>query len=125
MLLQQPEVDKENITLLGISEGTTIAPRIAVERPDNVKNIVLMGAATQTLYDIMHANLVTRTVLFAQELWDDNHDGLLSLQEVLAHPGEYLTLPLLLLLLNFTMHQFLVTTLLFPIAILLLLLLAI
>jgi pimeloyl-ACP methyl ester carboxylesterase len=93
VLLQQPEVDKENITLLGISEGTTIAPRIAAERPENVKNIVLMGAAAQTLYDIMYANLVNRTVLFAQELWDDNHDGLLSLQEVLAHPGEYLTLP--------------------------------
>jgi uncharacterized protein len=93
VLLQQPEVDKENITLLGTSEGTTIAPRIAAERPDNVKNIVLMGAAAQTLYDIMYANLVNRTILFAQELWDDNHDGLLSLQEVLAHPGEYLTLP--------------------------------
>lgn len=93
VLLQQPEVDKENITLLGISEGTTIAPRIAAERPDNVKNIVLMGAAAQTLYDIMYANLVNRTILFARELWDDNHDGVLSLQEVLAHPGEYLTVP--------------------------------
>src|SRR5215217_3863901 len=93
VLLQQPEVDKENITILGISEGTTIAPRIAAERPDNVKNIVLMGAAAQTLYDIMYANLVNRTILFAQDLWDDNHDGLLSLQEVLAHPAAYLTVP--------------------------------
>ena len=53
VLMQQPEVDKGNITLLGISEGTTIAPRIAAEHPDNVKNIVLMSAAPQTLYDIM------------------------------------------------------------------------
>ena len=93
VLLQQPEVDKGNITLLGISEGTTIAPRVAAERPENVKNIVLMSAASQTLYDIMYANLVNRTILFAQELWDDNHDGTLSLQEVLAHPGQYLTVP--------------------------------
>jgi uncharacterized protein len=92
-LIQQPEVDRGNITLLGISEGTTIAPRIAAERPDYVKNIVLMSAASQTLYDIMYANLVNRTILFAQELWDDNHDGLLSLQEVIAHPGQYLTVP--------------------------------
>src|SRR5918995_6372189 len=92
-LMQQPEVDKGNITLLGISEGTTIAPRIASERPDDVRNIVLMSTASQTLYDIMYANLVNRTILFAQELWDDNHDGLLSLQEVLAHPGQYLTVP--------------------------------
>jgi uncharacterized protein len=93
VLMQQPEVDKGNITLLGISEGTTIAPRIAAEHPDNVKNIVLMSAASQTLYDIMYANLVNRTILFARELWDENHDGLLSLQEVLAHPGAYLTVP--------------------------------
>jgi pimeloyl-ACP methyl ester carboxylesterase len=75
VLMQQAEVDRGNITLLGISEGTTIAPRIAAERPENVKNIVLMSAASQTLYDIMYANLVNRTILFAQELWDDNHDG--------------------------------------------------
>ena len=93
LLMQQPEVDRGNITLLGISEGTTIAPRIAAERPEDVKNIVLMSAASQTLYDIMYANLVNRTILFAQELWDDNQDGLLSLQEVLAHPGAYLTVP--------------------------------
>lgn len=93
VLMQQPEVDRGNITLLGISEGTTIAPRIAAEHPDDVKNIVLMSAASQRLYDIMYANVVNRTIQFAQELWDDNHDGLLSLQEVLAHPGQYLTVP--------------------------------
>jgi alpha-beta hydrolase superfamily lysophospholipase len=93
VLLQQPEVNKEEITLLGVSEGTTIAPRIAVQRPDDIKNIVLMGAASQTLYDIMYANLVNRTILFGRNTWDDNQDGLLSLQEVLAHPGAYLTVP--------------------------------
>jgi uncharacterized protein len=53
VLMQQPEVNREEITLLGVSEGTTIAPRIAIQHPDDVKNIVLMGAASQTLYDIM------------------------------------------------------------------------
>lgn len=93
VLMEQPEVHRGNITLLGISEGTTIAPRIAAERPENVRNIVLMSAASQTLHDIMYANLVNRTILFAQELWDNNHDSLLSLQEVLVHPGAYLTVP--------------------------------
>jgi len=93
VLLQQPEVNKKEITLLGISEGTTIAPRIAVQRPDDVKNIVLMGAASQTLYDIMYANLVNRTILFGRNTWDDNQDGFLSLQEVLALTGAYLTVP--------------------------------
>ncbi len=93
VLLRQPEVNKEEITLLGVSEGTTIAPRIAVQRPDDVKNIVLMGAASPTLYDITYANLVNRTILFGRNTWDDNQNGLLSLQEVLAHPGAYLTVP--------------------------------
>jgi pimeloyl-ACP methyl ester carboxylesterase len=93
VLMQQPEVDRGNITLLGISEGTTIAPRVGAEHPDNVKNIALMGAASQTLYDIMYANLVNRTILFARQLWDDNRDDMLSLQEVLSHPGQYITVP--------------------------------
>ena len=93
VLMQRPEVDRGNITLLGISEGTTIAPRIAIDRSDDVKNIVLMSAAAQTLYEIMYANWVNRIIFFAQELWDDNHDGLVPLQEVPAHPSAYLTVP--------------------------------
>lgn len=44
VLLQQPEVNAtKKATLIGHSEGTTIAPRVAVENPDKVKNVVLMG----------------------------------------------------------------------------------
>ena len=44
VLIQQPEVDASRITLIGHSEGTTIVPRIAIDNPDKVDNIVLMGA---------------------------------------------------------------------------------
>ncbi|MFB0557941.1 MAG: alpha/beta hydrolase family protein, partial [Candidatus Bathyarchaeia archaeon] len=44
VLRQQSEVDVDDITLLGHSESTIIAPRIAVDNP-GVKNIVLMGTA--------------------------------------------------------------------------------
>jgi hypothetical protein len=54
-----------------------LLPQELRERPEAVKNIVLMSTASQTLYDIMYANLVNRTIHFAQELWDDNQDGLL------------------------------------------------
>jgi len=43
VLIQQPEVDSTNVTLIGHSEGTTIVPRIAINNPDKVDNIVLMG----------------------------------------------------------------------------------
>ena len=43
VLIQQPEVDSTNVTLIGHSEGTTIVPRIAINNPDKVDNIVTDG----------------------------------------------------------------------------------
>ena len=43
VLIQQPEVDANRITVLGHSEGTIITPRIAIDNPGKVKNIVLYG----------------------------------------------------------------------------------
>ncbi|MGB8934470.1 MAG: hypothetical protein WCC17_05125 [Candidatus Nitrosopolaris sp.] len=42
--IQQPEVDAKRISLIGHSEGTVIAPRVAVDNPTKVKNIVLIAA---------------------------------------------------------------------------------
>lgn len=47
VLIRQPEVDSKNITIIGHSEGTIIAPRLAISNPTNVKNIVLMDAVAQ------------------------------------------------------------------------------
>jgi pimeloyl-ACP methyl ester carboxylesterase len=44
VLIQQPEVDAKRISLIGHSEGTVIAPRVAVDNPTKVKNIVLIAA---------------------------------------------------------------------------------
>ena len=53
ILLQQPEVNPtKKATLIGHSEGTMIAPRVAVDNPDKVKNIILMGPVANTLPDI-------------------------------------------------------------------------
>lgn len=51
-LLKQPEVDSQKITLIGHSEGTTIVPRIAINNPDKVDDIVLMGTLAQNLVEI-------------------------------------------------------------------------
>lgn len=44
VLINQPKVDANKITVLGHSEGTTISPRVAIANPSKVRNIVLMGA---------------------------------------------------------------------------------
>ncbi len=82
VLIQQPEVDINDITIIGHSEGTAIAPIIADEDP-RVKKIVLMSAYAQNLSDVIYYQLVDRTIFFAEEI-DTNDDGLLSIQEVYA-----------------------------------------
>jgi uncharacterized protein len=87
VLLQQPEVDANHVTLVGHSEGAMIAPRVAIDNPDKVKNIVLMGAVAQNLFkDITYSQVVTRPVLFAQQFLDHNHNGLISVQEASENP---------------------------------------
>jgi uncharacterized protein len=49
VLIAQPEVNgTKGISIIGHSEGTIIAPRLAVDNPAKVKNIVLVGAQAQT-----------------------------------------------------------------------------
>ena len=83
VLKQQPEVDSSKISLIGHSEGTMIAPRIAVEDP-TIANIVLMGACAQNLNDVVYYQIVKRPILCAKDTFDTDHDGLLTLQEVEA-----------------------------------------
>jgi hypothetical protein len=86
ILIQQAEVDANRITVLGHSEGTVIAPRIAIDYPDKVKNIVLMGALAQNFSKIWEFQGVCLPILYAKEVLDHNHNGLLSLQEANKNP---------------------------------------
>jgi uncharacterized protein len=61
VLMKQPEVDNNRVTILGHSEGTVIAPRVAIDNPDKVKNIVLMGAAAQNISEILDFQIVSFT----------------------------------------------------------------
>ena len=83
VLQEQPEVDSSRISLIGHSEGTWIAPRIALKDP-NITNIVLMGAFAQNLRELLYFQLVDRPIKYAEDTLDTDHDGLLSLQEVEA-----------------------------------------
>jgi dienelactone hydrolase len=85
VLIQQPEVDEDDITILGHSEGTFIAPRIAIKNPE-IKKIVLMSAAAHNLYDILYFQLVEQGINQFNTI-DSNNDGLLSVQEVYVLPS--------------------------------------
>ena len=86
VLIQQPEVDANRITVLGHNEGTVIAPRVAIDNPDKVKNIVLMGTLAQNFSKILEFQGVSLPLLYAKEVLDHSHDGLLSLQEANKNP---------------------------------------
>ena len=68
ILIQQPEVDANRITVLGHSEGTTIAPRVAIDSPDKVKNIVPMGTLAQNFSKILEFQGVSLPLLYSKEV---------------------------------------------------------
>jgi len=83
-LIQQPEVDATDVSLLGHSEGTWIAPRIAI-KDTRIKKIVLMSAGAHNLYDILHFQIVEQSISEFEEI-DGNNDGLWSIQEASILP---------------------------------------
>jgi alpha-beta hydrolase superfamily lysophospholipase len=91
VLIQQPEVDKNQITLIGHSEGTLIAPRIAIEQENmtnatTIKNIVLMGSAATTIADLAYYQKVGIALEYMHQVLDKNHTGSISLQEAIKDP---------------------------------------
>ena len=86
VLIQQPEVDANHVTLVGHSEGTSIVPRVAINNPDKVDNIVLMGAMAQNMSEIGYFQGVTNPLHYAQQVLDHNHNGLISVQEASENP---------------------------------------
>jgi uncharacterized protein len=87
VLMAQPEVnDTKKITILGHSEGAIIAPRVAVDNPTKVKNIILIGAEAQNLRDNVYFQYVYLPILYAEKMLDHKHNGLISLQEASKDP---------------------------------------
>jgi pimeloyl-ACP methyl ester carboxylesterase len=88
ILIQQPEVDASKVTLVGHSEGTMIAPRVSIDNPDKVDNIVLMGAIAQNLgtSHLAYFQGVTTPLLYLQQVLDHDHNGLISVSEASEDP---------------------------------------
>jgi hypothetical protein len=84
VLLQQPEVNAtKKATLIGHSEGTTIVPRVAVENPDKVKNVILMGPLAQNaINDVQYYQEVEAPYFYAHK----DHQGFISVEEASEDP---------------------------------------
>jgi hypothetical protein len=67
--------------VLGHSEGTVLTPRLAIDNPNEVKNIILMGALANNMSDILYYQTVALPISYAQKVLDKDHNGLLSAQE--------------------------------------------
>ena len=65
-LLQQPKVNgTEKVTLFAHSEGTAVAPRVTVDNPDKVKNVLLKGVIAQNaIKDVQYYLEVTAFNVF-------------------------------------------------------------
>jgi uncharacterized protein len=83
VLIQQPEVDSNGVTLVGHSEGTMYVTRLAVNNPDIVDKIVLMGTLALSYHEEAYYQAVTLPILYAQQILDHNHNGFISVQEAL------------------------------------------
>ncbi|MGB8036050.1 MAG: alpha/beta fold hydrolase [Nitrososphaeraceae archaeon] len=92
VLVQQPEVDPKRISIIGHSEGTAIAPRVAIDNSTKVKNIILMGTVAQNLRDIVYDQYVNLPSEYATQVLDKNHTGLLSIQQISKDPHRYSSL---------------------------------
>jgi len=95
VLIQQPEVDPKRISILGHSEGTLYAPRVAIDNSTKVKNIILMATLAQNPAKVVeYATDVTLPSEYAMQVLDKNHTGLISIQQIANAPVLLKFLPL-------------------------------
>ena len=86
VLVHQPEVDANDVSVVGHSEATMITPRIAIDNPGKVDNVVLMASIAINMSDLVYFQGVTNPVNYAQQILDHNHNGLISVQEASENP---------------------------------------
>ncbi len=85
MLRGNPQVDQNKIILLGLSEGTVLAPLIA-EEDKNIAGIILVSLVGRNLKDILYYQFVQRNIDTVRSQVDENKDDIISLDESTKHP---------------------------------------
>lgn len=92
VLLEQEEADEGDVTIIGHSEGSLIATRVAYKYPV-VKKIVLLGTVASNVRDIIEYQIVDRKVAYLEEVIDEDKDGLISITEVVSLGDSDIFLP--------------------------------
>ena len=82
VLTLQPEVDPKRISIIGHSEGTIIAPRVAIDNSTKIKNIILIDTVAQNTRDLVHYQRVSVPLEYITQILDKNHTGLISIQQI-------------------------------------------
>jgi len=85
ILTLQPEVDPKRISIIAHSQGTIIAPRLAIDNSMKVKNIILMGIVSD-VQDLLYLQRVSLPSEYASQVLDKNHTGLISIQQIAKDP---------------------------------------
>ena len=86
VLALQPEVDPTRISIIGHSQGTIIAPRVAIDNSTKVKNIILIGTVASSIRDLIYLQRVFLPLEYAEKVLDKNHTGLISIQQISKDP---------------------------------------
>jgi dienelactone hydrolase len=89
VLIQQPEVDPKRVSIVGYSEGSVYAPRVAIDNSTNVKNIALMGTVAQNFEDLFYYSAVDLPLQYATQVLDKNHTGFVSVQQMAKVPKPF------------------------------------
>jgi uncharacterized protein len=76
VLIQQPEVNPNKISIIGHSEGGETVTRVAIDNPiTKIKNIVLIDARIQNAHDNVYYQFVGLPLEYAKQVLDKNHTG--------------------------------------------------
>lgn len=87
VLLEQPEVNAtKKATLIGHSEGTNIPPRVAVDNPDKVRNIVIMAPVAEKWREIIYFQDVAHPLVYTESMLAKGHPGQISVKESSKDP---------------------------------------
>ncbi len=93
VLRNHPNVNPEKILLIGLSEGTILAPLVA--KKADISGLILLSAAGQNLKDLLYFQQVQRNIDWAREKIDLNEDGYLVQEEVDQFPATNFPLELM------------------------------
>jgi uncharacterized protein len=87
VLLKQPEIDPNRISVIGHSEGTLYAPRVAIDNSTTVNNVILMGTLAQNpVKDLYYHQIVTSPLEYSKQVLDKNNTGLISTKQLATDP---------------------------------------